>query len=174
MTICVQKYTSIKSITTGSDIPVAVASGEIKWGNDTLKSNILARIMYCGYDFNETLQMKMASGRFYSEKFATDSVNAIVVNEEVAKIMRWKDPIGQRFLLWDQYYQVIGVAKNILFQPFNFGGCAMIIPFTHKSRYLFIRISQYNQTETIARIREVFEKYISNYPFEYNYLIDFQ
>ena len=85
--------------------------------------------MWCGYDFSSTLGIKMKEGRFYSPDFALDSTDAIVVNEEVVKTMGWTNPVGQRFLLFDKEYTVIGVVDNICFFPFNIGGSALILPF---------------------------------------------
>jgi hypothetical protein len=100
-----------------------------EWGDATRKKNVIARILWCGYDFTNTLGIKMKEGRFYSPEFATDSTDAIVVNDEVVKIMGWDNPIGQRFLLYDKEYTVIGVVGNIVFFPFNIGGTALIMPF---------------------------------------------
>lgn len=165
---------SVVSVTTASDLPSNVLRGDIEWGDPTRKKNVIARILWCGYDFPGTLGMKMQEGRFYSPEYATDSTDAIVVNEEVVNIMGWDDPIGQRFMLFDHEYTVIGVVGNIVFFPFNIGGTALIMPFGRSNNYVFVHLQDGWSGKDIEDIRSRFEKYNPAYPFEYYFLKDYK
>jgi len=165
---------AIRSVTTASEIPNFIMRGDIEWGDRTRKKNVIARIMWCGYDFTTTLGIKMKEGRFYSQDFALDSTDAIVVNEDVVKTMGWKDPVGQRFLLFDKEYTVVGVVNPIAFFPFNVGGSALILPFGRSNHYVYLSLHEGWSSETIDYIRTVFEKYNPAYPFEYNFLKDYR
>jgi hypothetical protein len=118
--------------------------------------------------------MKMKEGRFYSPEYATDSTDAIVVNDEVVRIMGWDDPIGQQFMLFDKEYTVIGVVDNIVFFPFNIGGTALILPFSCSNDYVFLHLQEGWSDKVIDDIRARFEKHNPAYPFEYNFLKDFK
>ena len=52
-----------------------------------------------GYDFIETMGMKMADGRSFSKNFGDES-NKIIVNEEAARIMGLKNPVGKNITLY--------------------------------------------------------------------------
>jgi hypothetical protein len=168
------KYPAILSVTTGSEIPNNVLRGDIEWGDPQRKKNVIARILWCGFDFTKTLGIPMQEGRFYSPDFATDSTDAIVVNEEVVKIMGWDDPVGQRFMLWDKTYTVIGVIGNISFFPFNIGGYALILPFGASDDYVFVHLREGWSDQVINDIRVIFEKFNSAYPFESSFLKDYR
>lgn len=168
------KKPSIRSISTASDIPSNIMRGDIEWGDKTRKKNVIARIIWCGYDFTTTLGIKMKEGRFYSHEYATDSTDAIVINDEVAKIMGWKDPIGQRFMLFDKEYSVIGVIGKISFFPFNIGGSALILPFGCSNNYVYLHLHEGWSDEDIEYVRNTFEKYNPAYPFEFNFLKDYK
>jgi len=168
------KNPSIRSITTTSDIPINIQRGEISWGDPTRKKNAIARIMWCGFDFTTTLGVKMKEGRFYSPDYALDSTDAIVVNEEVVKTMGWPNPVGQRFLLFEKEYTVIGVVENICFFPFNIGGSELILPFSASNDYVFIHLHEGWSNEVIEYIKATFEKYNEAYPFEFSFLKDYK
>jgi len=165
---------SVLSVANASDIPSNVQRGDIEWGDPTRKKNVIARILWCGFDFTKTLGIKMKEGRFYSPEYASDSTDAIVVNEEVVKIMGWDDPIGQRFLLFDKEYTVIGVVGNIVFFPFNIGGTALILPFSRSNNFVFVHLQDGWSGKDIEDIRSRFEKHNPAYPFEYYFLKDYK
>lgn len=165
---------SIRKVTTASDIPSNILRGDIEWGDHARKKNVIARIMWCGYDFPATLGITMKAGRFYSTDYALDSTDAIVVNEEVVKIMGWKNPVGQRFLLFDKEYTVIGVVGKICFFPFNIGGSALILPFGASNDYVYLHLQEGWSDEIIESISNTFEKYNPAYPFEYSFLKDYK
>jgi hypothetical protein len=167
-----EKNPAVLSVTTASEIPVQVMRGDIEWGDRDRKKNIIARIMWCGYDLPTTLGIQMKEGRFYSPEYASDSTGSIVVNDEVVKIMGWKDPIGQQFLLFDKTYSVIGVISDISFFPFNIGGSALILPFGASNDYVFAKLHSGWSNNTLSSLRAVFEKYVPAYPFEYGFLKD--
>ncbi len=168
------KNPSITSITNASEIPNNILRGDIMWGDATRKKNVIARIMWCGFDFSSTLGIKMKEGRFYSPEFVTDSTDAIVVNEEVVKTMGWTNPVGQRFLLFEKEYTVIGVVDNICFFPFNIGGSALILPFGASNDHVYIHLQEGWSNEVIEYIKATFEKYNEAYPFEYSFLKDYK
>jgi putative ABC transport system permease protein len=165
---------SIKSVSTASEIPSNILRGDIEWGDQTRKKNMIARIMWCGFDFTTTLSIKMKEGRFYSPDYALDSTEAIVVNEEVVKTMNWTNPVGQRFLLFDKEYTVIGVVDNICFFPFNIGGSALILPFGASNNYVYLHLQNGWSNEVVDYIQSIFEKYNPAYPFEYSFLKDYK
>jgi|WetSurSiteA1Bulk_404760.scaffolds.fasta_scaffold00443_3 putative ABC transport system permease protein len=168
------KNPSIRSVTTASEIPNNILRGDIEWGDKTRKKNVIARIMWCGFDFTTALGMKMKEGRFYSPDYALDSTDAIVVNEEAVKIMGWNNPVGQRFLLFDKEYTVIGVVDKISFFPFNIGGSALILPFGASNNYVYVKLHEGWSNKVIDDIRGIFENYNAAYPFEFNFLKDYK
>ncbi len=168
------KNPSIRSVTTSSDIPINIQWGEIEWGDETRKKNVIARIMLCGYDFIETFDMKMKEGRFYSPDYATDSTDAIVVNDEVVKTLGWNSPVGQRFKFREKEYTVIGVIEKISFFPFNIGGSALILPFGTSNNYAFVKLNDGWSNTAVDYIKTSFEKYNPAYPFEYSFLKDYK
>ena len=77
-----------------------------------------------GYDYLELMGMKMAEGRFFSEEYASDPMNSIVVNEALVADQGLVNPVGQKLVGWlDFIYAesptIIGVVKNFHFQSLH-------------------------------------------------------
>lgn len=178
------RYQAIKSdllnfpfvthVTSSSDIPVFVNYGEIAWGDAERKKNIVARTLYCGYDFTEAFDIPMYAGRFYSPEFASDTTDGIVVNEEVVRIMGWDNPVGKEFYFLDKFYHIIGVIQDINFFPFNLGGSALILPFGKENDFAFVTLQEGWTNEDITLIQSVYEDHVSSYPFEFDFLTNYK
>ncbi|MCK5208920.1 MAG: ABC transporter permease, partial [Cyclobacteriaceae bacterium] len=94
------KEASINYVSSASSLPSFADNGEIQWGKEKDVENTITRIIKADFDFLETFEMDMAYGRFYSREHSTDSIDGIIVNEEIIKILNYEgDPVGQRFQL---------------------------------------------------------------------------
>jgi len=71
-----------------------------------------------GFDYMETSNLRLKSGRFFDESVASDSIESVVVNESFVKLMGWSDPIGQSFEKDSTKRYVIGVVRNFHYDDF--------------------------------------------------------
>jgi len=74
-----------------------------------------------GYDYMETLNLRLTSGRFLSSSMPSDSVASVVVNETFVKEMGWQQPLHQFFMFKDRQRQVVGVVKDFHHDDFYMG-----------------------------------------------------
>jgi len=168
------KEPGIEYVSTASDLPNMVQSGDIGWGKDQEENNMIARIMWSGEDLDKTVDLELVAGNFYAEDRPADKSEGIIVNEEIIKILDYEnDPIGKPFRLWNMNKKIIGVVKNYTFQPINVGGKALIIPYKQTGKYIFLRVNPGFSSEQIARVKKIFNKFIPYYPLEYHYLDEF-
>ena len=71
------------------------------------------------------IKFQWLEGRFYSKEHPSDTLNAIVVNEETVKIFGLKDPIGKKLIAVgnnpenSRTYTIIGVTKNFNFESLH-------------------------------------------------------
>ena len=78
---------------------------------------ITLNVCYCDEDLLETLQMKIATGRFFSKDFITDR-QAIILNETAVRILGWEHPNGKTIRGRDDR-TVIGVVKDFYFESMH-------------------------------------------------------
>jgi hypothetical protein len=71
-----------------------------------------------GYDYLDTLQVQFKKGRNFDRGFATDD-RAIIINEKFAGTLGWKNSLGQRVVIGNIEYTVIGVVEDFYNQPFT-------------------------------------------------------
>lgn len=115
---------------------------------------------YVGYDYFDTLKMKIIEGRAFSREFPTDQEEGYIVNEEAVKLMGMDKPVGKRLSVFRHEGRIIGVVKNFHFQalyheikPFVF----MLRP--ESGSLAFIRINPENESRTLDNIRSILNKH---------------
>jgi ABC-type antimicrobial peptide transport system permease subunit len=165
------KIQGIQSVTSTSGNPLSngQSSGSATWEGKPADEEVEINVLTVGYDFRKTMKTEMLQGRDFSSEFGTDSSNYII-NEEAAKIMGFKNPIGEALSLWDVKGQVIGVVKNFhmttLYEPI----APLIIRFHPKKTWMtFIRIDGRNTQEVLQSIEKVTKQFNTS-PFRYNFL----
>ena len=93
-------------------------------GEDTEEGKSLG-FKHIGFDFLEFFGLEMASGRYFSPSFGTDSTSAILINEATARVMGWsnEEALGKSFSWYGgsdnkTFYKtkVIGVMKDANFE----------------------------------------------------------
>jgi len=169
------KETSINYVSSASSLPNFADRGVIEWGKEKDVENTVARIMITDYDFLETFEMEMAQGRFYSREHASDSIDGIVVNEEIIKMLNYKgDPIGQRFQIEGKDYNIIGVIKDFAFFPIDIGGKAFIMQLGETNEFIFLKVNESFNSTSLARIQAILKKHNPEYPFEYYQMSEYK
>lgn len=134
------------------------------------------------FDFIETFNMEMVSGRSFSRKFPTDITQGIIINESAAKGFNWspEEALGKRLRQQnDLVLTVVGVVND-----FNYTSLALpITPFilemprnagqlSGRVRYVAVKISGANIQKTLAFIKSNWEEVVPYRSFEYFFLDD--
>ena len=145
-------------------------NNNLEWeGMQPGQKDITFRDVWVNADFGPTVGWTLLQGRDFSRAFRTDSTAAIV-NEEGARILGFKDPIGKTVKHWNKSYTIIGVVKNMLtnnpysrIQPAIFLGEGGNYAYT-------IRIKPGSPVNTaLARIAAVFKQFNPASPFIYHF-----
>ncbi|MFH1194905.1 MAG: ABC transporter permease [bacterium] len=119
------------------------------------------------FDMNN---IKILSGRsFNTERFQTDTSEAIVVNEAFVKKYDIKNPVGSVVPGENKNYRIIGVAKNFTFltlrdsiTPF------MFTPATATSNFLF-KVSKQNELAALNLIRNKWKEFFPDRIFSHTF-----
>jgi len=72
-----------------------------------------------GYAYFETLDVKLHEGRYFSDRFASDTINSAIINETALRAMNLKNPIGSMIDGCDRNYQIVGVVKDMKVNGFE-------------------------------------------------------
>ena len=133
------------------------------------QKNITFREIRVSADFGNTVGWTVLQGRDFSRTYGMDSASAIV-NEEGARVLGFKDPIGKTVKNEGKSYTIIGITNNMLvndpydkIQPAIFMGEG-----GHYTHVIRIKPSAPVRT-ALAKIESVYKKFNPTSPFLYHF-----
>ena len=138
--------------------------------------------MVVGNDFIEVMGMELSTGRDFSREFLNDEGIKYVVNETMVNKMGWDQPLGKSISIDGGSGQVIGVVKDFHYaslkskiEPFalqKFTGISVAQPNLRKyvNGYLVIKTDGNEISRTIDILKEKFNEFDPEHPFEFEFL----
>lgn len=131
------------------------------------------------YDYLETYGMKLASGRFFEESFATDS-SACLVNESAVGEFGLDQPDRTRIIRpGDEgrllHMPIIGIVKNFNHESLRNPIQPYIFCFKGEEQmwgYLTVKLQAENYSRTIGEIEELWKEFTANNPLQYYFVDD--
>ncbi len=161
---------NIKGVTAANILPKHGNESLLdEWEGNTDDDKIVVNITSVDYDYFKTLNMKIVQGRNFSKAFPADLSEAVIVNEEAVRQMGMVFPIGKR--LWGK--RIIGVVKDYHYKSLHEPIEPIVLSLTNRWLYfIFIKINSHSLdlAGTIKSIKDVYEKFVSEYPFEFHFL----
>ncbi len=162
---------SYSSSVPGGDYTSAYSEMQNEKG-ETQKTNL--NLYFVDYDYINQYKLKLAAGRAFSKDFATDSTQAMIINESAAKMLGYssaQNAVGRNFDQWGRKGKIIGVLKDFNYKSLQ----QQIEPLTMRiepDRFglVSIKVSVNNLSSTIKTIESKWNTIIPNSPFEYYFL----
>jgi putative ABC transport system permease protein len=134
------------------------------------------------YDFFETMKATMLEGRAFSKEHATDVYSGYILNEAAVKFFNIDKPVG-KYLQGTAFNgsewsmrkgEIIGVVKDFHFaslhdkvQPVVF---YLASEQTESYRWLEVRVSSDNLSQTIASLKRKWHNVMGERPFEFEFM----
>ncbi len=126
-----------------------------------------ASILAIGPDYLATMKLRLMSGRDFSQNLATDVVQSIVVNQELARELGWAEPLGQTVTLDSARYTVIGVVEDFhndgVWNPIQPAIFRLVKP--EDFRFLTARVRAENLAVTNEFLRREWQRVAPNVPY---------
>ncbi len=131
-------------------------------------------LTYVDFGYLEQYKMKLLAGRFFDPHIVTDTMQAMIINEQALGVLGYSSPqqaLGRRFEQWGKKGVIIGVIRN-----YNFEGLQKEIrPLSicinlDDCNYLSVKVGTHDLPATIGAIRKRWEGMVANRTFEYFFL----
>jgi putative ABC transport system permease protein len=126
------------------------------------------------HDYGKTVDWQFTAGRDFSRGYPTDTT-AIIANEAAIKFMGLKNPVGTT-IKWGlgkdaKNYKLIGVVKNMVTEsPFASVRQAFYFLDYNNVNWMILKLDPNKSAQSsIARIQDVFKKFIPSAPFDYTF-----
>lgn len=156
---------NVVQVTQGAASPMEINGvGDISWRANGVKQTMNINNNPVGYNYFETLGIKIIQGRDFSPLHASDT-NAIVITETAAALMGFDDPIGQMvYYNFDYPSKIIGVVNDFHNADIHNAGSPVAFYLTHNDANLgrwkryFVRYKPGTQTELIPYIENLVKK----------------
>jgi putative ABC transport system permease protein len=163
MTACNSNFT---------DWQYTIDENDIGWPGKQPQDKVEMEVNSVDFDYLNTFDMKMAEGRFFSQDFATDANDAVILNETAVKVLGLQNPVNQT-IQYRGKRRIVGVIKDFNFYSLHEQIQPMVLivaPFWYHS--LYIKIRGTNSMEAVQSIERTIKQAVPDYPFVYNFLDD--
>jgi len=173
-----EEIPAVLQVSNTSHLPILVAGGYYQeWGRPEYELRYLCETQV-DYDYLDALGLRMAGGRYFSEKFTSDSVDNIILNETAVRQMGWQNAVGETFYYQGEYYNVVGVMNDFHHVPLSMEISPLLFRLKPAGNsYLLVKIKSGSKEEmrkTAGKIEEIWKQTFPEYPLEYNFLEDYK
>jgi len=144
-------------------------AGGADW--DGKDPNFKPKIGYAAvdYDYFKTMKIHLEKGRVYSREFATDSTQAVVINEELAKMISSKSVVGKRFS-WVNDEIIIGIVKNFNYEKVQRAIEPLAIYLAPQEvNYVVVRLASGNIVQSLKHVKQIWQDTFHGFPLEYKF-----
>jgi len=129
------------------------------------------------FDYMRQHKLPLVAGRMFSPAFATDSTQAMIINEDAVKDLGYANPeeaIGRQFNSYGREGRIIGVMKDFNYYSLHYAISPLgmlIAPLD--ANLLSVQVSTAGLPGTMAAIRGVWKKILPDRPFSYYFEDEF-
>lgn len=107
----------IEDISAAAEINGVSGSQGPVYTDDSTRTRVTSRYGFVDYNFFNMMEIPIKQGRNFSKDFATDKTQAVIVNEAMVHAFGWKEPVGQKIMLYNDSdssirYTVVGVISD--------------------------------------------------------------
>ncbi len=166
----------IMEVTLGQSIPYDEDSkSNVEWVKNSTEYKENFRFSICLRNYPALFGMKAIQGRLFSDEIETDQ-GKYLINQAGAKMLGFENPVGEYITMWGVRGEIVGVVEDFhhvslhreimphIFNvnPGNYGAL----------KYIFIKLSESSNPETISFIESVCDELAADWPFTYLSLED--
>lgn len=142
----------------------------ITWNGQEGEKEVHFQSPLVGYDFIETLDIKVLQGRSFSEEMG-DDFSKVIVNEATVELMGLKDPIGQVIGL-NEGSEIVGVVEDFHYGSIRNAVEPLIFRCEQNGRNVLLRIKAGNEKNTLEQVKAHYEAFLPGYSFDFSFLDD--
>jgi putative ABC transport system permease protein len=169
------QHNKITSATTSYNVMGMGVGKPVMWAeNETGMAQQAFNMISIGDNYLETMEIPILKGRTFQQGPNADVDNIFLCNEAAARLMGWgDDPVGKK-VKWfhgPTDGQVVGMVKDFNFTSLhNEIEPLLIIKSRQEGGFLHLRIAGTNLPGTIDWLKDKWNNFDPNHPFEYFFL----
>tara|TARA_R110002050_G_scaffold56512_4_gene127211 strand:- start:24499 stop:26916 length:2418 start_codon:yes stop_codon:yes gene_type:complete len=122
------------------------------------------------YDYIKTLGIEVIAGREFSKEFASDAINAIIINQKMAKELGLSDPIGKHIDNNGRDLTVVGVITDFHFKSLKEDIEPLSLVIGEDSGTFSVKLNKGNLTSALTSVRTIWDRNVPSQAFSYTFL----
>ena len=162
----------VGGVSRASQSPTNIENGTlgVDWDGKDPNNTIMFTNTAAGYDFVKTMGLQLKEGREFSPAYGTDTVGYLL-NEEAAKRIGYKDPIGRRLKFWGHEGHIVGVVRNFHFNSLHDPIRPLIIFYGEADSYgnALVRTKAGQTKEALKGLEALCRQLNPRFPFTYQF-----
>ncbi len=136
-------------------------------GTDT--DDIVPSVFHVDSSFVKTMDMKTVAGRAFHE-LENPTTAHIMVNETIARLFGWKDPVGKTINIFEEKRTVVGVVQDFHDESLKVEvKPAILMLEENPNSFANVRLNASNITETLDAIEDKWDALVPERPFGYQF-----
>lgn len=167
----------IRAVTAANFSPTQIGSNSsgANWTGKDPDQTILIGFGFVDFDYTESLGIKMANGRDFSEAYAsdvtTDSVGAWIINQATADLMNMDTVVGEEFSFLGVTGPIVGVMEDFHYNSLRVGIEPLaLLAVPERLQFAILRLDPTDISSSIAAMEAVWNRVIPSFPFEFSFL----
>lgn len=174
----IQSNTGILDVTAG-EMGLGSGEGQMGRGYRNYKGEVTGVIEYPGdHNFLNALGMQLVAGRNFNPALASDTMNAVIVNEELVHSVLGttiEKALGAKLLAAKENNPpktIIGVSRNFNFEDLtrNVRPQLFTRPANLEPTRIFVRLEAGDPAAKLAMLGNTWKKLVPDAPFEYSFV----
>ncbi|MEI9917368.1 MAG: ABC transporter permease [Bacteroidota bacterium] len=158
---------AVKAVTISDYLPIRGTKRNgngfrIEGDEDKDKRNTSGQFWRVDEGYAATLGLKVVDGRFFEKKMASDS-DAVVINQEMAKQLELKNPIGVRINNY-RPWTIIGVVENFYFENLRGKIEPLAMVLNGSTNTISVKLSTTDMGLTMSKIEDLWRRFSPHQP----------
>ena len=167
-----KSYSDVIDASFASELPSKFSGDSNPFGKPDDPNTIFLSRLEVDANFLSTLNVKLAHGRFFSDKTNEERHNA-VINKKAAELLGWNNSNNKTIFDYNdggKTFNVIGIVNNFHIGSLKNEQLPVIMRLTDQAEYLAIRIAPESAGLVVDKARKKWEELNIEMPFEYFFL----
>jgi putative ABC transport system permease protein len=145
---------------------------DLDWDGKSPETRVIALHNGIGYGYPQIMGLELVKGRFFSPAFPSDTSHSkpnLVINETLAHLIGFKDPIGKRMRYFESQGNIIGVVKDFHLKSLRDPIEPLVLYWGEDLNhgYALVKIEAGKTRQAIAGMDKVFTQMEPVFPFQY-------
>lgn len=146
------------------------STGDTYWEGKRKDESLIVHALSADKNFLDMMKFRFVAGQNFANSPA-DSAHYII-NETAAKMMGMKDPVGQKFSLWEENGIIIGVVKDFHYASLHEKIGPLVIYYRPSGFQVYVKTKPGETDKAIASAERLHKRYNAGFPFRYSFIDD--